>query len=331
MSLTRLQISDLTRANLGELDSKKIEQGLLNTYINFAQRKVQQDLMSILGMKTFTKEGVLYGSTPNIPSDLLMINDSIIKIKSGIGVKASGTLTVDAETPNEYKITITALNAGSIWNYGLALVDEQATTSVTLVGTTFNLAFDLSAGTITTQDLVTALNASSAFNTYFIASTTTPNVKPVTVGSLTLTTGTNPTTYYPCEESTIEEFIDKTGDTFSAPTATSPQFIRRGDTSANQIIEFLPNTINYSVIYYKYKLPDLTADSSILSLAGEYEELVIEKLMVKCYEILKASAENQTKQIEYANKIKEYDESYIRNRNAITGEKTRIENTNTNK
>lgn len=335
--MTRLQISDLVRATLGELDSKKIEQGLLNAYINFGQRKVQLDLNPELGMKTFTKEGVLYGSTPSIPTDLLMTNDSIIKIKSGIGVKASGTLIVDAETPNEYNITITALNAGSIWNYTLEIRDDDAKPlDYSLSGTTITVKVNITSGLVTTNDIVNMLNnisipagvtAVEGVYDYFTFTTTTANVKPITVGSITLTTGANPTAYYPSREMTIEEYIDMPYDTYNVPTITTPRFVRRGDTSASQTIQFLPNTINYSVIYYRYKSSDLTTDTSVLTLPSEYEELLIDKIMVKCYEVLKANAESQAKQVEYATKLSEYENSYLKNRNQVISEKNRL-NTN---
>ena len=329
-NLTRKNVSDIVRAKIGELDSQKIEQGVLNLDINLAQRKVQQDLMAILGMKTFTKEAVMYGATPNIPTDLLTANDSIIKIKAGIGVTGIGTLTLSALTANECIFVVRALKAGSIWNYSLSFTDEQVTTTVSLTGTNINVAFDVSANTVTSTAIVTALNASSLVNSDFIFSTSTGAAKPVTTGSVTMTLGANPTTYYPCREMTIEEYVTISDNTYLAPSTTAPQFVRRGDTSANQTIEFLPSTINYSVIYYRYKLADLTADGSYLTIPTEYEELVIEKVMGKCYEILKANAESQAKQVEYANKVKEYENNYISSRNAITGEKTRLESSDVN-
>lgn len=328
-NLTRKNVSDIVRAKIGELDYQKLVQGIVDLDISLAQRKVQKDLMPILGMKTFTKEAVMYGYNPAVPTDLMMTNDSIIRIKAGIGVKGSATLTLSPLVADECKFTITALKAGSLWNYTLSLVDEQVTTAVSLTGTTISVAFDVSANTVTSTAIVNALNASTLVNSDFIFSTTTGNTKPVTTGSVTISNGANPTNYYNCREMTIEEYTDIPNNTYLAPSATAPQFVRRGDTTAIQHIEFIPNTINYSIIYYRYNIADLTTDSSTLSIPTEYEELVIQNTISRCYETLKANAESQAKQLEYAQKIKEYEQSYLDSRNAITMEKTRLQSSDT--
>ena len=330
-NLTLKQVSDIVRAKVGELDSQKIEKGILDLDINLAQRRVQQDLMALMGMKTFTKEAVMYGATPAIPTDLIMTNDSIIKIKAGIGVKASGSVT--GKTVNDdYSVTMTALKAGSLWNYSLAFYDDSQVSppTVSLNGTEVQLTWNMSGTAKTCTQLVTALNASSLVNTNFIFSTTTGSITIVAQDSVNLTNGANPTTYYPCREMTIEEYVEIPNNTYLAPSATAPQFVRRGDTSGSQTIEFLPSTINYSIIYYRYKLADLTSDSSTLSVPTEYEEMVIDKVMSKIYEMLRMNELSQAKQIEYANKVKEYEQSYINSRNAILGEKNRLESSDVN-
>jgi hypothetical protein len=331
MSLTLKQVSDIVRAKVGELDSQKIEKGILDLDINFAQRRVQQDLMALMGMKTFTKEAVMYGATPAIPTDLIMTNDSIIKIKAGIGVKASGALTGGtAETA--YSISITALKAGSIWNYTLALVDDEqvSTPTVSLSGTIIYVTYGMSGSPATCTAIVSALNNSTLVNSDFIFATTTGSITIIEQNSITLTTGANPATYYPCREMTIEEYVEIPNNTYLAPSATAPQFVRRGDTSAIQTIEFLPSTINYSVIYYRYKLADLTTDASTLSVPTEYEEMVIDKTMAKVYEKLQMNELSAEKQIEYAKKVKEYEQSYVTSRNMLLGEKQRLQSNDAN-
>jgi len=330
-NLTLKQVSDIVRAKVGELDSQKIQKGLLDLDINFAQRRVQQDLMALMGMKTFTKEAVMYGATPAIPTDLIMTNDSIIKIKAGIGVKASGALTGTTD-PNPYSITMTALKAGSLWNYTLAIVDDEQVLvpTVSLSGTTIYVTYGMSATPATCTQIVSALNLSTLVNSDFIFATTTGSITIITQDSVTLTTGANPTTYYPCREMTIEEYVDLPDNTFLIPVATAPQFVRRGNTSAVQTIEFLPSTINYSIIYYRYKLADLTSDASTLSVPTEYEEMVIDKTMAKVYEKLQMNELSQAKQIEYASKVKEYEQSYITSRNMLLGEKSRLQSNDNN-
>lgn len=329
-SLTRLQVRDYVRAKLGELDSQKIETGILNADINFAQRKVQADLIPLVGMKLFTKEAELIGSTPAEPSDLLPQPDSIIKIQSGVANGTRAKYTVNYTVPT-VSIVYTAKDFGTAGNSIRLQLDANTVTGVvvSVAYTTFyTITVDFEIGVSTCQNIIDAINNHTLAKTLVVATTTSPTETPSPrVGTNVLLSGgtDGSPTLYPCREMTIEEYIEIPNNTYLAPSTTAPQFVRRGDASGNKTIEFLPNTINYSKIFYRYSIADLSSDASTLTIPIDYQELVLMKVIQMSYETLKANAESQAKQLEYANKVKEFETSYIAGRNSILAEKTRLQ------
>lgn len=334
-NLTLKQASDIVRANIGELDSQKIEKGLLDLYITLAQRKVQQDLLPLLGMKQFTKEALLSANymeaSFDLPSDIMSTPDAIVKVQA-----SSTTVFANATTQNgaaNGNIKLTSKLPGTLGNGMICLIADApvGVTPISIVWAyTTNIDFNvyIDGGVTTANQLVAALNADVTFSKYFTASLA-QTLGTGTVGEETLTlSGGTGTPFYSAKEITIEGYVDEPNNTYLAPAVTVPKYVLKGNTAGTRKLDFLPTTINYAKVFYKYNLVD-PSDSVSLSIPTEYEELVIDKATAKCFEKLEKNAESQAKQVEYANKVKEYENNYVTNRNAIVAEKTRLQTNDT--
>lgn len=333
---TLLQAKSYIRAKLGELDSQKVETGILEADINFAQIKTQNDLMSLLGMKYFTKEALVSANIMDasfvLPTDILSTPDALIKVMgSSTTIFASATSTTETE---HAKITLTSKLPGILGNGMIcALLDE---TSQYPKGTirwayTTNIDFNVHIGTDTTANILVGwLNADPLFSKYFTASLAQALGTGI-VGDETLILANGAgTPFYDSREMTIEEYATISNNTYLAPSATAPQFVRKGDVLGVSKLDFLPTTINYAKLYYKYRVAPLTTDASLLTIPEEFEELVLHKAMQMTYATLKANEESKAKQVEYANLVKEYENSYITSLQARAGEKTRMQSNDAN-
>jgi hypothetical protein len=289
--------------------------------------------MPIIGMKFFTKEALIAPTAGivNVPSDLLPTLDSIIKISGGVatGTKASRTISYTEPTAN---LTFTAVDVGTAGNSIMVTGDGSSPLSGHISVECKYLSSwvieVLTDNTLTCAEIRDYVNAHAVAKTLVLMSTTTPTIIPIpTEGySAYLTGGTaGSVTYYPCTESDIKGAIEDQTNPYLEASVTCPTFVRRGDTSANQILEFTPTTISSAKIYYLYQVADLSSDSSTLTIPTIFEELVIHRTMSLAYEILMKNAESNEKEVEYAQKVKEYNESYLAQRASILGEKTRLQ------
>ena len=297
---------------------------MLNIDVNLSIRKVQNDL-STLGIKRFTKIGYLSTYLNTVPSDLLSRPNSIIDAKASTGTRATWTT---AFTGDNNDLVFTAREPGTSMNSytvsfagGSALAIATTSTGITIT-------------VVSTVTLVSAVKAAIEANTeamkYLSVAYATGNTG---AGTITITEGIGiePTTsgtgtgWYNADEVSIEDYNRLSNNTYLTPSATSPVFVRMGDSSGTQIIEFLPITVTFAKIHYYYQLADLTADTDTIPLPIEYEELFLMDLMTKTYATLKQIAESQTKAVEYETKMKELEAKYINQLQAVTSDKIRMQ------
>lgn len=329
-NLTQTQIRQYVRALVNENDFAELKDTLMNQMINHAIRKVQQDLIN-LGMKVFIKQAKSEGYIASVPTDLLNLPNAIIDIKASTGTKATYTATFDSGQT----ITVTVNEPGTGGDgWTITITDNNSTTgaltNIDLSAKTATIGID--SGTTTIANLTTLFSTNVILLSLFTFSasgtgTITESVLPanMSVGSAGSGTG-----WLTAEEVSIEKFNRDSTNTYLAPTTTNIVYKRNGDQSSTQIIEFLPNTIKYSYIYYYYRLADLTADSDVSPIPSEYEELLIIDVAVKCYSRLRSMEGVQEKMVEYDRKIQALQGDYTNLLNTRQVDKIRIKSEDKN-
>jgi len=325
MALTRSQARDYIRAICGEQDFANLKDTLVNQFINFGIRQVQNDLIN-LGMKVFTKQktlGTSSGSVVAVPSDCLALPNAIIDIKASTGTRSYGTQAFTIGS-----VTITVLEPGaSEWTITFTNDTGYTTPAVT--------AFDISAKTVTIK-MKTAVTTGTQLSTlattdpvlstylsfsYSITTAITLNSSSVAVATTNEGTGTG---WQPAEECSIEDWNRLSTNTYLAPTTTNIIYKRNGDYNGSGTIEFLPSSVTYAYIYYYYKLADLSSDSSSLPFPDEYEELLLTAVAIKCYSRLKFMAGVSEKAQEYLTKLQSLNNDYKNLLNDRVADKTRL-------
>lgn len=325
-NLTRLQVRDLVKATIGELDYSKLKPLLVNQIINTEQRNVQKDLMPIIGMKSFVKEAVNSGYIFEQPTDLMSIPNSIIDLKCSAGTYS----TIGFNFPNPvpaYNFVFTSIEPATVLTGWTVETTAGTTAGVTVNVSTKKITLTIDAGTTKISDILAVWNTSILYSSLFtISSITDPTtaIDVIGTGTTTITNGTGGG-WNMATETSLEDFSRVSDNIYIAPSTTEPVFVRKGNSSAVRLIEILPNTITYSLMQYYYVCPDLSADTSYLTIPTDYEDLVITKVQEKCYELLLKQTELAGKQVEYATKIKEYQSNYINSLNSIKAEKTRLQ------
>ncbi len=330
MSITRTQIRDYVRSKLGELDNKAVKTLMLDADINFSQRKVQKDLMP-LGIKSFIKEAYNDNYIFTVPSDIMDVPNAIINLLTSTATPdsestafpgAKNDLTFTLREPNGYpvEITFTPGTAVSV-TYSWDAVYSQHDFAVVLVSTT-------TTGTV----LLAALQADLEFDNLISSSlksgddgTGAITLEEGVIITLTGSTGG----WYPADEVSLEDFERMGANTYQVPSATKPIFVRKGDVDGVQTIEMRPFSILKSKLQYYYLLADLSSDSSTLGLRPDYEELFLTYLISKTYESLKQIAESKEKQLEYATKLKEYEDKYALSLQTLFQDKVRLQSNDT--
>ena len=123
--MLRSLAKEYVRIKSGQLKRNVITDAFLNLEFNLSQRKVQTDLFSFLNIKHFTKQAILTGPYPAVPTDLFSVPDSIIDLKSSTGIQSSVTTT---ETGANNHVTVTMIEPGTTWNgYGFTYAPFTAT------------------------------------------------------------------------------------------------------------------------------------------------------------------------------------------------------------
>ncbi len=331
MSLTRTQTRDYVRSKLSELDNKAVTDLMLNADINFSQRKVQKDLLA-LGIKSFIKEAYNDNYIFTVPSDLMEIPNSIIDLQCSTATPnsqstsftgANNDLTFTLREPNGYPVEITITEGTAVAvTYAWDSTNSQHDFTVTLVSTT-----------TTGSVLLAALQADVEFDNLVHSALKTgeTGVGTITLSESTVITVTGSTGgWYPADEVTVENFNRISSNTYLAPSATKPVYVRKGDVDGAKIIEIRPFSVLKSKLTYYYTLADLSADATAIGLPQDYEELFLTYLISKTYESLKQIAESKEKQLEYANKLKEFEDKYALSLQSIAGEKIRLQSADKN-
>jgi len=308
MALTRLQIKDYTKAIIGEDDSKNIRNTLLNQFINFSIRELQQDLVK-LGVKVFIKESYQSGRIATVPSDIMGMPNSIIAVLSSTGEKASVVQSFTAVSA-----VITLVEPGDVeWTINLTTNSSYTIPALYSINyTTKTVTIYLYSGTTT----------GAALNTLFTTNLELKNLFDITItGSGAVTLPTTPTTvlhvtagsgigWQPTVELSIETYNDIETNVFTQPTSYMPYYKRSSNASGTAKLEFLPKSVTYSKIDYYYKLADLTSDSDTVAIPLEYEEALIKLVAIKCYSKLKEMALADGKTVEYQNTILKLSDDY---------------------
>lgn len=332
MSLTRTQIKDYVRSKLSELDNKAVKDLMLNADVNFAQRKVQKDLMP-LGIKSFIREAYNDNYIFTVPSDIMDVPNAIINLLTSTATPNSQStafsgvnndLTFTLREPNGYPVKITFNSTGS----AVAIVYAWDGTN-----SMHTFTITVSVGVTTGTVLLAALVADLEFDNLISAALKTGEsgagtISPAEADIYTVTGSTGG--WYPADEVSLEDFERMGGNTYQVPSATKPIFARKGDVDGTQIIEMRPFSITKSKLQYYYLLADLSADASTLGLRSDYEELYLTYLISKTYESLKMIAESKEKQLEYATKLKQYEDQYALSLQNLFQDKVRLQSDDTN-
>ena len=312
MSLTLKQGRDYIYGILNELDQEKIATGLLNQYLVFAQRKVQTDLMPILGMKYFTKKVILTGTLATLPADFIQVDNSPIDLNCSTG-------TVRAFVSDDYTVPTahiihTSVQPGIPGNSlsltvgsGIYGTPPALTILCTYIGGNFFI--DFAAGMTCTQ-IVNAFNLDPVYSQFLICSTSTGSAVPVPHSlSLPLATGAG-TGWFPAQEWIIKEANRLGNDSYRLATNTSPKFVRNGNGSGIQYLSLYPSGITYSQLFYNYLVADLSADTDPLTIPAQFEEYVLIDALSRTYKTLKDKAASQQEALTYEAKLKELQTKY---------------------
>jgi len=340
MNLTVQQLIDLTKNDVGQTDSQKLDTGVMIVKASLTQREVQTDLMPLLGMKLFTKSAILTTNNPVVPTDLRPEANSIIDMKASIGTRATITGNIGTVSNVPVQAIITALQPGTAGNgwaftWGSASVGTRGITINTTAKTVLiTWQGDGEQGTNTLAEVVALIAADLYLTANFTITLGLGQTGTLLFNSpkTTLTTATGSATgYYPCKEWTIEEENQNQEDSYKAPSVTQPKYIRRGDSSGTQKLFFYPTTINYSTIYYRYNLAELTAVTDLLTIPTIYEPLLYKKFLVNIYIVLKAQTESEEAKADYQTKMKNLFDSYQMELASFVQEKTRLQSNNPQK
>lgn len=324
MALTRSQARDYIRAICGEQDFANLKDTLVNQFINFGIRQVQNDLIN-LGMKVFVKQKSLTGPVIAVPSDCLALPNAIIDVKASIADRATvthnfttGAVTISVVEPGDYVWVVTYANDTGYSTPAVTAYNLSAKTVTITMKSTVTTGAQLA--TLATTDPV--LSTYLVFS-YSITSEITLDSPPTAVTTVIPSTR-NTSGWQPAEECSIEDWNRLSSNTYLAPTTTNIIYKRNGDYNGTGTLEFLPVSVKYSYIYYYYKLADLTSDSSSLPFPDEYEELLLTAVAIKCYSRLKFMAGVSEKAQEYLTKLQSLNNDYKNLLNDRVADKTRM-------
>lgn len=291
---------------------------------------MQADTLPV-GLKHYVKTAYLTGGAVAVPEDLMVAPNSIIDVEVSTGVKASITRSYTTPTAD---LIFTANQPGTGGNSITVQCDANSVTEIT-VDVTFaaglpTIIVDFPFPDATCAEVVAAINAHPVASLYVTASTTTPSAVPVPANGFSdnLENGTG-TGYIPCDELSIEDFARTPNNTYQAPTATQPFYVRKGS-PGGQILQFAPSTVAYSMVTYKNRLPNVSAITDTIPVPSEYLDLLYKDVLARCYMQLKAQSESQQEAVEYEKKAMELQKSYTNSLQAEIGDKTRLQSNDNN-
>ena len=314
--LTRLQIKDYLQSITGEMDAKRINDTTLNEDINLAQRKIQMDTLEIGGIKQYTKQLYSEGYICATPTDMLFHPNAIIDIEASANNKASkNCLTLNNTIIIEARESGTALN-GWVFTFtsGAGYETSPVFSSISVSSKTATILFT---NGVTEAGNIEALFANNLImNSLFIAYQSNESDQKIitlldsaTTQAFTTAGGTG-SGMLSAEEKSIELFNRAKRNTFQAGSSSHIIYRRLGDDGGAQTIEFNPNTVKYSKIYYHYLLPDLTSDGDYSGLPIELEELLLIECQRRIYIYLKQQNNSAEQNADYVQKLQNIDKKY---------------------
>ena len=249
LSLTRLQSKSYIKSKVDALKDNDVVDNMLNIDLNLSCDKVRGDLAEI-GVTKFNKQAILEGSVVDSPSDLLSFQNAIIDMKASTGVRAYLILNT---------LTYKAAEPGTNGNYiKICYINSFGDCSVTLTGTgtledPYIITVDIVA-TVTLDSEVKAAIEAHKIADFLVEVLQNPELDitvPQLESATALANGTG-NGWYPCDEVPIEKFNRIKDDYINDPTATYPKFRLLGDRDTGNIIEALPKSITWMLMFYHY-------------------------------------------------------------------------------
>jgi hypothetical protein len=336
MSYTRKQIKEYVRVKAAHLKNDAVVNTFLDVEINLSVTKVQKDVMAA-GLKKYTKQVFGVGSAVAAPSDMQDVPNAIIDVKASIGGRASCT-TAFSGANND--ITFTMNEPGTDGNIAdvIAMVDGLgAGTNITVTynsdGTLDQILIEFAPGA-TSLSIITAVNIHPVASLIITAANAAGNNGTGTitlgVGVTFSTTGGTLQGFYPCDEIDVDHYNRIMDVSMITPSQTQPKYMLAGTTTTAMYLQFLPKSITYVLIFYKYWVADMTADTDTLAIGKGFEELVLLDVLSKVFGLLAEQETAKEKILEYTNEKTKLVKNYQDSLAAMVQEKTRIQSTDKN-
>lgn len=328
--MTRKTAKEYARIKVKGLKEEAIYDTFLNVELDLSRRKVQKDIMSV-DLKRFNRIAFKTGSIFALPTDLMEVPDAIIDVKASTGTRAAVT-TAFSGANND--MTLTWLEPGTGGNLTDVIAMNDGQSSGILITYSFNTTgipfFLVSfAPGATASSIITAINADPVMNQYVSAENASGNTGAgtITLGvSMVFTTsGGTGSGWVTADETSMDNLSRMAGITLLAPSANFPKFAQKGSTDGTAVLEFMPKSVTYAMINYKYWLADLSADTDELGIYKGGEELVLLDLISKCYGLLKEQAMVETAKVEFENAKNKYLKGYQDQLAAMVQEKERMQ------
>ena len=304
MALNRIQIKDFVRVYVREIDQLELQDEVLNTWINFGLRQIQQDLISI-GLDYYTTMGIYDDSIIPLPPNAINTNNAIIDVKA-----SNGTRAIWSVAPGTGTISTSFIETGASGGWLISLENGAPNVSITVNVAGKSVSIKYKTASSTNQDVVDALNNSLTFRRFFTQATTTNGAALVTATQVlfSVTEGTGGV-LTKAKELSIEEYNERQDSTYEAPSETNYQFVKYTTVAGNRVIEFAPATVKHSVVWYYYQLSDLVSDQSVTGLPAEYEQMIVYYVASKILEMIIKTATPEQK-IQYEQRLKGMQLSY---------------------
>ena len=315
---------DAVRAKVKELKNDAVHDNMLTLFANNAIKRIQGELTD-LGIKEYLKTAYKDGNFVTAPDDIMARPDAVRELRASTGVKASVTNssnTYKARQPgadgNYIKVVYVSVNGDlSVTVTGLGTSASNYIITVDLIPTvTINIeASDAIKGNLIANSLIEIEQSTGAV----IASTGTHQL-----------TGGSGTGWVPADEDSVDSFNRKLTSVIEAPSESFPRYCVQGDNNAIKAIKAAPNTIKYLEITYWHYYAKLTADTDVLPVPEDWEELVLIDMERQANENLDRAKEAGMKAVEYTEMLKKKHKEYQDGLGSSIQDKSRIQASDVN-
>lgn len=310
-----LTFESYLRNKAKELDEEGVSSEIIKKDINYAQWKVQQDIIP-LGLSTFTKVAYLTGNTSAVPDDLLATSDAIEYIYASTG----SVVSVDTDYGSNADLTFTTREPG-------VSVRVEYEFQTPLGAVTHTIPTDVSPYYVIHVNLSSGVSTGLLAKQYLEADYRAMELISVALASGSDGTGTissappdqfildgEGSRWRKCKAVSIADAnnLNEPGreDYFGKATANKPQFVRQGNASAVQTLRFFPEDITSAKMWYYYRFPEMVEDTDTLTIPNEFEELVTLAALTKVYETLNRMTEEKKEKVKYQTLVAEYESAY---------------------